>query len=528
MAEIVRYVDTDVSGGAGDGTSWANAYATLAAWEAAEDSNLDLVNNWMHCYVSGATEDTAQVYINGWTTSAADYIKIEAADETDHTDRARASQWDDTRYRLSVTNDAAMAIAEEYVWIDGLQIEVADIDADYEVPIIIAAAAATNNLVRISNCRLRSNNDAAQKNQNVRIVDADSICQIWNCILEGVNAVHANCVNILAGGATLDVYNCTIYGGSGGINKSAGTVNVYSTAVLNTADDFAGSPDVISHCASDDNDTTDDTNVAESGGDADWTGDFTDGSGGNWTLISSSNLIGAGATASSIFTTDIDGTTRSGWDVGAFEYVAAGGTTYTDSVTVGTSISDAGSGSASLSLTAAAVAMPVDAGGGSLVAPVTAASVATGNDAGAAAFSLLLSAVALAVAADVTSQQTTIAVSVADESRGTDIASLVRVILGSIADGAVVDDAGSAGYTIGATVADTVSTSVFGTALMRIIAAVSDGISPATTAAITTGTTAEGKAVVTITVGAATITISGARATAAIAGHEATVLLSGG
>jgi len=59
---------------------------------------------------------------------------------------------------------------------------------------------------------------------------------------------------------------------------------------------------------------------------ATWSDVFTDYANGDFSLknyTGSGALIGAGTDLSAYFTTDIAGTTRSTWDIGAFEYVAA-------------------------------------------------------------------------------------------------------------------------------------------------------------------------------------------------------------
>ena len=105
-------------------------------------------------------------------------------------------------------------------------------------------------------------------------------------------------------------YDSAVFGNSG-----LASDDFYCTVNLGTID----------YCASDDNDGT--HNVAEgTTGGAAWPNIFTDAANGDFTLKVGVALIGAGGKAgSSLFSTDIEGTTRGTfWDVGAFEYVAAG------------------------------------------------------------------------------------------------------------------------------------------------------------------------------------------------------------
>lgn len=323
MAEIVSYVDPDAVG-AGNGTTWADAYTTLTAWEAGQQQDLtDGAGDNMVCYcrsLSGGDDNSSALVINGWTTSSACDIKIIAADGY----RAKASGWDDSCYVLDALDTNGPDLAEDYVTLDGLQIAVTtNVAARY---ILAAEAQGANNLVIISNCRLRGNASTTVALRGIYSIDANTITRVYNTIVERTGT-QARAVTNVAG--TMNVFNCLSYGAYAGFYKQGGTMNIYNSVSLNNDDDFEGSPNVISYCASDDNDTTDATNVAEDGGGADWTGDFTDGSGGDWTLLAASNLVGATADRSAgLFTTDIDGTTRgAAWDVGPFEYVAAGGVT---------------------------------------------------------------------------------------------------------------------------------------------------------------------------------------------------------
>ena len=68
--------------------------------------------------------------------------------------------------------------------------------------------------------------------------------------------------------------------------------------------------------------------------------DFVDSANDDYHLDSGSSLIGAGTDLSGSFTTDIDGDTRSSWDIGFDEFVSAGGSTGTGSVTSGATTAD--------------------------------------------------------------------------------------------------------------------------------------------------------------------------------------------
>lgn len=124
MAELVRYVDTDVVGGTGDGSTWANAFATLTAWESAGDDAGNLVadGNWMHAYYRGNTVDTANFAISGWTTGITTYILIEGSGDSTG---KHAGVWDDGKVTMAVSNTGGIIIIQEdYVRLKGFQIKV--------------------------------------------------------------------------------------------------------------------------------------------------------------------------------------------------------------------------------------------------------------------------------------------------------------------------------------------------------------------------------------------------------------------
>lgn len=317
MADIIRYVDPDAAGG-GTGLDWANAYTSLQACETAQQQDLtDGTGDVMiiYCRSSAGTADTAETLINGWTTDSDSDIRIIAADGY----RAHASGYDTACYRLETGTANGIDLAEDYVTLDGIQVYIASNVATRYC--IGAEAQGANNLIVVSNCRVRGNASTTVALRGIWGIDANTIMVVWNTIVERTGTQARAITN---GAGTMTCHNCLAYGAYAGFYKQAGTMNIYNCVSLNNDDDFEGSPTVISYCASDDNDTTDATNVAEDGGGADWTGDFTDGSGGDWTLLVGSNLVGATTDKSSgLFSDDIDGTARGAtWDVGPFEYVS--------------------------------------------------------------------------------------------------------------------------------------------------------------------------------------------------------------
>jgi hypothetical protein len=87
-ADIIRYVNTDSNGG--DGTTPAKtganaAYASLQAWEAAEDTDLtDNGGDIMYVYCAGTTTDSNHCIVDGWTTDINSYIVITSSENARH------------------------------------------------------------------------------------------------------------------------------------------------------------------------------------------------------------------------------------------------------------------------------------------------------------------------------------------------------------------------------------------------------------------------------------------------------------
>jgi hypothetical protein len=293
-------------------------YATLAAaiaGEVAANANLVTMAGILTISIEGdwsSTIDTASVNINGFTTNSTYYLKI----TTDAANRALKTGWTTARYNLHPATPAVFAaidVNDVNVWIDGLQVTCS----------ASGGAIITNttpNLCYISNCYL-----VAINTQPV-LYSYHCNTVIWNSVLTGGRW------GIVVEVGDCKAYNCTIYGNvNDGVNftsSSNGTGTFKNCAVFAHDDDFntAGTSGsvTIDYCASDDNDGT--HNVAESGGGAAWPSDFTAAATGNFTILGTSNLVGAGTDdpGAGLYSTDIDGVARSStWDVGADEYATA-------------------------------------------------------------------------------------------------------------------------------------------------------------------------------------------------------------
>jgi len=315
-ATITRYIDPDVVGGLGNGTSWANAYSSMNAWEAAEQTDLvsDTNIHIVYCRASSGTADATSTTINGWTTGASNYILIEAADG----DQAVKTGIDANRYRLAVTDGTCLFIYEDYVRINKLQIQplFSATSTYYGTDI---ANQTTNNDIRISNCYYDANGGTRY---GIRIWDADANLKIWNTIFTVGNR------GFLVGlsGADVEMYNSIVYGSAAdGVEYQAGTTGVLkNNAIFNNNDDIDNAGTVtIDYVASDDGDGT--NAVAASGGN--WANEYNNVAGGDYTLLNGGNCYQGGADnpSSGLYTTDMEGDSYNGgaYSIGVDEYVVA-------------------------------------------------------------------------------------------------------------------------------------------------------------------------------------------------------------
>ena len=328
MADTTYYVDTDVVGGAADGSSWANAFSRLYD---AEALNLDLTTGdtdgvcTIYCRASAGTADTTKVAWNGWTMDAGGYVEIIGSDDF-------SGKWDATKYRLSCTNGTALSLRDQYIRLDNLQIEVTAANANGQAAIYIYAIVAGGSEFRISNCIIR--NHASDTYWGVTLYAQDTdICNlyVWNCVLQNrivFDSLNNVCMYINIGG-TAYIYNNTCWGAGAtteyGIRRVAGTVNAYNNVCNNIGGyAFAGTFNAGA------------TNIS---GDATDTGAASDINNTTLTFANTANsdfhlaatdaaAIGAATVdpGSGLFSDDLDDVVRgAAWDIGALEYVAAAG-----------------------------------------------------------------------------------------------------------------------------------------------------------------------------------------------------------
>lgn len=355
MAEILRYVDPNAAAG-GNGTTngltGANcAYVSLAAWEASTQQDLtdaggDTARVVCSSDDAGSTHaaDTTACTIDGWTTSATCYITIEAAS-------SHGGKWNDNIYRLTITSSSGITlcvgISESFVDIKGIQIKHTAPGGNSGGIVwstLDTLGAATLN---ISKCIVRgvfsgtaSGLTGVGSSNSLATVTANII----NCVIyDYKNGTSGQGIYTNSASNTINVYNCTIVGCYNGIWRDTnGTIKAINNIVKGSGDTLAyvGTFTSSNYNATDGTDTGD--GGAQSLQSANLT--FVDEAGDDFHLASDSDAVDAGTPdpGSGLFSDDIDGVARGAtWDIGADEYVAAGGVSAVLSGTVTASITEA-------------------------------------------------------------------------------------------------------------------------------------------------------------------------------------------
>ncbi|KKM69810.1 hypothetical protein LCGC14_1447030 [marine sediment metagenome] len=324
-------------------------YLSLNAWEAAKQAVLS-APEIAQCRNSSGSADTTAFEISAWTTSAENYILIEA-----YTGFQHEGVYSTAKYHLTTTNDSALHILEHYVRVDGIQIELTTTGTAGASGVAMSGLVAGGADIRLSNIIVKGICASTGTVAGIVANDADlTLLTIWNTIVYGIEAsgdpsqrgIYMDNVG------TANLYNCTVNDCERGIERDVGTVNVQNSLVFECADDFNGTFNSITYCASDDDHTGDSaTNFVITQTADDYAALVTDADGRDYSVTDTSSELfntGNGATPKGTFTDDIIGTTRGpadgDWDIGAFEFAAEGPAAHVATITDGISAADVHAG----------------------------------------------------------------------------------------------------------------------------------------------------------------------------------------
>jgi len=310
----VQYVDRDVSGGTGDGSSWANAYQTMFLAEA-QDSNLVAADKYLEMYYKATkgTDDTVSVVWSGWGTDETHTIKLIQDPNTYHD-----GAWNAGCYTLVCQNDKhAMTINQSNLTVDGLQIDGLGTGLKYGGILVGPASRVTirNNLIRgftgTNHYGILFNYGTVEVERyayNNIIFENYTGMRIWRCQAFAANNTFAN--NTCAGleivrAGSLYILNATVQNNLMTGSGTADYATVFSGGTLTLGCNYTGdatSPDGF-----------DKRNIDVN---------FVDAAGDNFTLHTDmAAYIDDCTDQSAVFTVDINDLTRTHWDAGAFETI---------------------------------------------------------------------------------------------------------------------------------------------------------------------------------------------------------------
>jgi len=113
---VTKVIDPDMGSG--------YDYDSLYDWEAAQQGDLTGARNEIavaKCRCTAGTADTTAFTMDGWTTSATQYIKTWT--DTSETYRHNGTYQTGNKYRIEISNTNAIMASEEFVKIIGIQIK---------------------------------------------------------------------------------------------------------------------------------------------------------------------------------------------------------------------------------------------------------------------------------------------------------------------------------------------------------------------------------------------------------------------
>ena len=375
--DVVSIVDPN---GTGD-------YTSLANWAADKDADIVAAHQIQiaKCICSGGTKDSTSVTMSAtWATDEKHFIKI-------WTDPAQAYRHNGTyqtgnKYRLEIANGNGIVIGynipADDIYIIGLQIKLTETWAVSKHGITISGTGAGKVYIE-QNVILAAISGTAHGNFGLNFTRAGKEYRISNNIIYDFIETSSNdCAGVVFNNGTHFCYNNTVHNCEVGFKKTG-----------------AGADVTLRNCAAQDcDDGFDDT--VEAWDDADYccsdissdapggnsvTGDvtFEDEDGDDFHLADADTLCrGAGVDLSAdpdyaiIF--DIDGDTRSFWDIGADENLAVGGVTHEGSATATGTGSSSAAGSVIRGGSATATGAGSTAAAGSVIRGGSATAIGSG------------------------------------------------------------------------------------------------------------------------------------------------------
>jgi hypothetical protein len=326
MVQVVRYVNPGSTGGNGTTPALTGvnaAYASMSAWDAAEQTNL-VTDGDTHLLLCAGGSDNTTCQLNGWTTDATHDITIQGdSGQSDGFNTTGAFSTSFYHMHLDATQNIILDIREDYVTVDGIQF-LMDASDNINEMLSTFGLSIVNNLIAVKNCRFK-NIQARNSLLGIDVNDGDMNMTIETCTFQWDNTFLDHAINC-ASFASLTIDNVTISGATTGINIASGVVTTVKNSCIFNCDDDISDPDAtstIDYCATDDGDGTNAQDMSPGGSEPDgWALQVTDFANGDFTPVEGSVLLDNGD-ATGAPATDIRG---NDWgadhDIGAFTFTA--------------------------------------------------------------------------------------------------------------------------------------------------------------------------------------------------------------
>jgi len=310
-------------------------YDSLFDWEAGEQGDLTGVRDEIavaKCRCTGGTADTTAFTIDGWTTSATQYIKI----WTDPTESYRHNGTYQTgnKYRLELSNATGIINKELCVKIQGIQIALTGLTTGDLSAVLWNDAQANGFVFEFSSGIIRQNSGSiAIRAYGIRHYFAGASrtgnLYIYNNIIYGFTNSGANGGQAIsvADTGTVSLYNNTLKDCDWGVYRTSGTVTIINGLFSGCIIGDASGTITDTYCATSNNNTKGLTALG-TGNRFSQTFTFVGAADFHLTVDDAgARDYGDGSTVKAIFTDDIDGVARPAvdldWDIGADEYVSA-------------------------------------------------------------------------------------------------------------------------------------------------------------------------------------------------------------
>jgi len=336
MAEVIRYIDTASSGG--DGTTQGHsgstaAYASMSAWEAAEQTDLVTDTDYHRVLCAGGIDGTDMTIV-GWTTGASNYISIEGDPTAPDGDGKNDTYKSSTSYYMkefTATTGQGIAVNEDFVHFDGIQLRNSQTSGSYD-PIIAFGTAGTGATSVMKNCKIDCPNATIGTLRGIYIWDSDRDLTLIANLLDwkhGTTTDNDMAISLTTG-CDINLYNNTFVRADGAasgwarcvVGDGSNTVTAQNNCYATFGDDVSAATITASYNAGkQDDDSTGHQDIQNSDRVNEWT-DFTTG---DWSIKDTSSVLyDNGTTGGDIPTVDQNGTTYTTADIGCFAFPVDG------------------------------------------------------------------------------------------------------------------------------------------------------------------------------------------------------------